>query len=145
MVQVFQCRDLAVFCVPGLVTLLQHLAVLFVAEGSLPGDQCPLLLCDRCPEMQDLVSLMTLLCLEEQTGLTYLCLVDSPILLNWINLFPKLGMSSIFIYILRIFLTEIYFKQTVHTQMRHCIMRRLIWVYVEMAMCKQHKTRTACE
>jgi hypothetical protein len=34
-------------------------------------------------------------------------LVDSPILLNWINLFPKLGMSSIFISILRLFLTEI--------------------------------------
>ena len=40
-------------------------------------------------------------------SLTHLCPVDSPILLNWINLFPKLGMSSIFISIFRIFLTEI--------------------------------------
>ncbi len=39
--------------------------------------------------------------------LTHLCRVDSPILLNWINLFPKLGMSCIFISIFRIFLTEI--------------------------------------
>ena len=39
--------------------------------------------------------------------LTHLCLVDSPILLNWINLFPKLGMSGIFISVFRIFLTEI--------------------------------------
>ncbi|KAH3807451.1 hypothetical protein DPMN_135792 [Dreissena polymorpha] len=39
--------------------------------------------------------------------LTHLCQVDSPILLNWINLFPKLGMSSIFITIFRIFLTDI--------------------------------------
>lgn len=68
MVQVLQCRDLAVFCVPGLVALLQHLAVLFVAEGSLPGDQRPLLLRDRRPEVEDLVSLMTLLCLLEQNG-----------------------------------------------------------------------------
>ena len=41
------------------------------------------------------------------TILTHLCLVDSPILQNWINLFPKLGMSSIFISIFRIFRTEI--------------------------------------
>ena len=41
------------------------------------------------------------------TAINHLCLVDSPILLNWINLFPKLGMSSIFISIFRIFFTEI--------------------------------------
>ena len=38
---------------------------------------------------------------------THLCLVDSPILLNWINLFSKLGMSTVFISIFRLFLTEI--------------------------------------
>ena len=32
--------------------------------------------------------------------------MDFPILLNWIKLFPKLGMSGIFISIFRIFLTE---------------------------------------
>jgi len=40
-------------------------------------------------------------------SLTHLCPVDSPILLNWINLFPKVGVSGIFISIFRIFLTEI--------------------------------------
>ncbi|KAH3857209.1 hypothetical protein DPMN_099814 [Dreissena polymorpha] len=53
---------------------------------------------DRCAENRNV---------QQQVGLTCLCLVDSPIFLNMINLFPKLGMSSIFISIFRIFLTEI--------------------------------------
>ena len=44
-------------------------------------------------------------------SLTNLCLVDSPILLNWVNLFPKFWMSSIFISIFRIFLTEIHLSK----------------------------------
>ncbi|KAH3740250.1 hypothetical protein DPMN_047294 [Dreissena polymorpha] len=40
-------------------------------------------------------------------NLIHVCLVDSPIILNWINLFPKLGMSSIFISIFILFLTDI--------------------------------------
>ena len=46
-------------------------------------------------------------CLHVNTSLTLLCLVDSPILLYRIILFPKFGMSSILISIFRIFLTEI--------------------------------------
>ena len=43
--------------------------------------------------------------------LTHLCQLDSPILLNWVTLFPNLGMSSMFISICRIFLTEIHLSK----------------------------------
>jgi hypothetical protein len=48
--------------------------------------------------------------------------VDSPILLKWINLFPKLGMSCIFISIFTIFLTEIPHHEASHLGLR-CLLK----------------------
>ena len=71
--------------------------------------------------------------------LTHICLMDFPILINWVSPFPFLGVSGVLFQFYSI-LNRNSCKQTVKTLIRPRVLRRLIWV---CTVCLGPKNGTA--